>query len=793
MAVSAPKKYIGARMNRVEDPRILMGQGKYVDDISLPGMLEIAFLRSPHGHARIKSINIEKAKQHPDCVAIFTAKDFEEGATVFIPYLKGELKAVRTPFFAKDKVRYVGEIIAAVVSDSRYHAEDIADLIEVDYEILPAVVNVEEGMKPDAPLLHEDIGTNVYYTDTWNRGDVEKAFREADLIVKEKVETARTSAAPMETRGVVANWDWDDKLTVWSSTQMPYFLRTNIAAEIGIPEQKLRVIAPNVGGGFGQKAHFFPEEFILPFITKQLKKPVKWTEDRREHLLTAAHAKQQTNYMEIALKKDGTILGIKNKSIGDSGAYALFPWTGLIEPLVGNTGIPGAFRVENVSYETAVVLTNKSPVGAYRGVGWSNVCYARDVVLAKAAKLLGLDIVDIYRKNFITKDQFPYTTATDQIYDSGDYHAVLEKAVQISGYEDFKKQPRITKDGKLRGLGLGFFVEPTAWGSRVAAKSGFPVTYHDTATIEIDPTGKVTVRSGQFSHGQGHKTSLAQVAADTLGVPFEDVTVLDGDTDTGAYGMGTYASRSAVIGGGTVMRAARDLREKLLKIAAHVMEANVADLTIEEGNVFVKGSPERSMTVKELSFISHFDRFRRPDENELEPVLVATRHYDPPETYANGAHAIEIELDPKTGMVDIKRIVAVEDCGTIINPKIVEGQMRGGIAQAIGMGFLESLDYDENGQLRNASFMDFLLPTAQTLPDIECHHIITPSPYTEGGIKGCGEAAMLSIHSALATAVADALSEQGILVPMVTPLGPQQITDLMNNKGHYPHSQQLTK
>lgn len=789
MSINAPKKYIGARMNRVEDPRILMGHGKYVDDITIPGLVEVAFLRSPHGHARIKSINLEKAKQHPKCIDIITSKEFNEGTTTYIPYLKGDLKAVSTPFLAKGKVRYVGEIIAAVVSESRYLAEDIADLIEVDYEILPAVNNAERGMEPDAPVLHEELGTNVYYTDTWNKGDVEKAFREADLIVKEKVETARTSAAPMETRGVIANWDWDGKLTVYSSTQMPYPLRTSIATELGIPEQKIRVIAPNVGGGFGQKAHFFPEEFILPVLSKRLRKPVKWIEDRREHLLTASHAKQLTNYMEIAFKKDGTILGIKNKSIGDSGAYSLFPWTGLIEPLVGNTGIPGAYRVENVYYETAVVLTSKSPTGAYRGVGWSNVCYARDVVLTKAAKILGIDIVDLYRKNFITREQFPYVTSTDQIYDSGDYQAVLEKVVEASGYGQFKNQPRETKDGKLRGLGIAFFVEPTAWGSRVAAKSGFPVTYHDTSTVEIDPNGKVTVRSGQFSHGQGHRTSLAQVAADTLGVPFEDVTVLDGDTDTGAYGMGTWASRSAVIGGGSVMRAANDLREKLLKIAAHVMEANVADLTIEDGKVFVQGSPDRSMTVKELSFISHFDRFRRPDENEIEPGLVSTRHYDPPETYSNGSHAVEIELDPKTGYLEIKRIVAVEDCGTIINPKIVEGQMRGGVAQGIGMGLLESLEYDENGQLRNASFMDFLVPTAQTLPDIECHHVITPSPYTEGGIKGCGEAAMLSIHTALANAIADALSEKGVLVPMVTPLGPQQVMDLINNNGNYKDSQ----
>lgn len=772
-------KQIGARRKRTEDPQMLMGKAKYVDDISLPGMVEIAFLRSTHGHARIKRIQLDKARAHPDCIDIITGQEFDIGTTTFVPKTLGVLKPVSTPFIAKDKVRYVGEIMAVVVAPNRYIAEDIVDLIEVEYEGLRAYADVEDAMVEGATLLHEELGTNIYYSDSFSKGDVKGAFAQADLVVREKVKTGRTSAAPMETRGVIASWGWDDTLTVWSSTQMPYPLRTYIAVNLKIPEQLIRVIAPTVGGGFGQKAHFFPEEFILPWVARKLRKPVKWTEDRREHLLSAAHAKQNTIYMDIALKKDGTILAMKMKSIGDSGAYSLFPWSGLIEPVVGNNGSPGAFTVANVEYETIVCLTNKMSTGAYRGVGWSAVCFARDMVLTKAAALLGLDITDIFLKNMIRKDEFPYTTATNQTYDSGDYARVLGKCMEVSDYAEMKKGPRLQADGKLRGVGIAFFVEQTNWGSRSAQESGFPATLHDTTTVEIDPSGKVTIRSGQFSHGQGLRTTLAQVAADTLGVPFEDIVVLDGDTATGAYGMGTFASRSAVIGGGTVMRAAGDVRTKLLKIAAHVMEANAADLTIEEGRIFVKGSPDRAMTVAEIAYITYFDRFRRPDENEVEPVLSATRHYDPPAAYANGSHAVIIELDPQTGVLDIKRIVAVEDCGNMINPKIVEGQMRGGAAQGIGMGLLESLDYDNNGQLRNASFMDFLIPNARTLPDIECAHIVTPSPYTEGGFKGAGEAAMLSIHIALANAVADALREYGPLVPMSTPVGPQQVMDLI--------------
>jgi len=564
---------------------------------------------------------------------------------------------------------------------------------------------------------------------------------------------------------------------------MPYPLRTHIAHSLNFPEQNIRVIAPQVGGGFGQKCCFLSEEFLLPWIAKDLRKPIKWIEDRREHLLSAAHAKQMTMYIEMALKKDGTILGLKCKTIGDTGAYSQYPFGGLIDPVPANTCLPGAFNFKNLQYESIAVLTNKMGTGPYRGVGMSGTVFAREMLLAKAARLLNLDMVDIYNRNFVRKDEFPFLTATNQTYDSGDYHKVLDKLLEISNYHKLKKEPRLLPNGKLRGVGIAFFVEPTAWGSRAADDCGFRgVTAHDTATVEMDPTGKVTVRSGQCGHGQGTRTTLAQVAAEALGVRFEDVRVREGDTDKAAYGMGTFASRSAVIGGGTVIRAATDVRKRLLKIAAHVMEANEADLNIDEGVVFVKGSPDRCMTVAELAHITFFDRFRRPSTDEVEPVLSSTRHYDPPETYSNGAHFVMLELDPKTGKIDITRIVAVEDCGTMINPQVVEGQMRGGISQGIGMALLESLEYDQSGQLNNASFMDFLVPNALTLPDIECAHVVTPSPITEAGIKGCGEAAMLSIHCAFANAIVDALQDYGILIPKAMPIGPQQIMDLINSR-----------
>jgi carbon-monoxide dehydrogenase large subunit len=775
-------KYIGMSRKRTEDPLLLMGKAKYVDDITLPGVVEVAFLRSTHAHADIKHVNLEKAKSHPDCIRIITSADLDGGTITYADH-QGNLKPVPTPFLAGEKVRFVGEIIAAVVAPSRYIAEDIVDLIEVEYEPLPVLSDVDEAMRPGAEQIHEEVPGNVFFSETFYKGDVDKAFRDADLIVKEKINTGRTSAAPMETRGVIANWDWDDTLTVWSSTQMPYPLRTNISRWLSLPEQSIRVIAPQVGGGFGQKAHLFPEEFILPWLARDIRKPVKWIEDRREHLLAAAHAKQQTQFIEIAMKKDGTILGLKNKAIGDCGAYSMFPWGGLIEPAVGCAGLPGPFRFQHIRYENVAVLTNKMAQGAYRGVGWSAASFAREMALMRAALELKIDIADIYHRNFVNKDEFPYLSATNQTYDSGDFHRVLDKCLEMSDYRRLKSQPRQLMNGRLRGVGISFFVEPTAWGSRVAEESGYRgVTTHDSATVEMDPTGTVIVKSGQFGHGQGTRTTMAQVCAEVLGVRFEDVRVLEGDTATASYGMGTFASRSAVIGGGTVMRAAGDVRNKLLKIAAHVMEANAADLIIDEGVVYVRGSPDRHMTVRELAYITYFDRFRRPDTDEIEPILSSTRHYDPPETYANGSHCVIIELDPLTGYIDIKRIIAVEDCGTVINPQIVEGQMRGGVSQGIGMGLLESLEYDRNGQLTNASFMDFLLPNASTLPDIECAHIVTPSPITDGGFKGCGEAAMLSVHCALGNAVADALTVFGIRVPTSTPIGPQQVMDLIHAK-----------
>jgi carbon-monoxide dehydrogenase large subunit len=774
-------RQIGVSRRRTEDPLILMGKAKYTDDIHIPGMVEVAFLRSTHAHADIKRIDLSKARAHPDCIKIYTSAEIHGSATTFAQH-QGNLRPVVMPLIAGEKVRFVGEIIAAIVAPTRYIAEDIVDLITVEYEPLAVVVDVEEAMKVQQSneWIHEKVPNNVYFTDAFDKGDWKKAFTEADLIVKEKVKMARTSAVPMETRAIVANWGWDDTLTVWASTQNPFMLRTHIAVVLQFPEQNIRVIAPHVGGGFGQKAIVYPEDFLLPWIAKDIRRPVKWIEDRQEHLLAAGHAKQMTMYVELAMKKDGTILGIKNTVISDTGAYSVFPWGGMVDAAVANSAVPGTFAFQNFHYEATAVLTNKAPSGPYRGVGWSCGAFAREVVLNKAAQKLGIDIADIYYRNFIGKDQFPFISATNQTYDSGDFHKLLDKLLELTDYRKLKKQPRLLANGRLRGVGLCTFVEPTAWDRRTAEASGVRgIASYAAASVEIQPTGKVTVRSGQFGHGQGTRTTMAQVAAEVLGVPFEDVRVVEGDTEETVYGFGTGASRSAVIGGGTVMRAAYDVRNKLLKIAAHVMEANETDLNIDGGRVFVKGSTDRFMTVAELAHITYFDRFRRPDEEDVEPILKATRYYDPPETYSSGAHCIVIELDPATGHIEITRIVSMEDCGTVINPKIVEGQMRGGAAQAIGMAMFETLEYDASGQLRNASFMDFLVPTASVLPQIECAHICTPSPLTEGGVKGCGESAMLSAHCAIAGAVADALSDYGVHVPAWTPMDPESILNLV--------------
>ncbi|HEY2596955.1 MAG TPA: xanthine dehydrogenase family protein molybdopterin-binding subunit [Candidatus Dormibacteraeota bacterium] len=773
-------KWIGAPIKRVEDPRFLSGEAIFAGDISLPRMLHAAFVRSPHGHAKILSIDSSRAAKMPGVVLVVTAKDADFKPLVdLLPPLDG-LQKTPQPLLVKDHVRFVGEAIAVVVAEDRYLAEDAAGELEsaIQYEPLPALVDAVKAMDEKTNLLHPELGSNVFYRKKVKVGDVEAAFKSADKVIKRTYHTNRVSAAPMEGRACVAKYDKSfGQLTLWISTQSPHVDRNLLAESLEIPENKVRVIAPDVGGGFGQKQPTHPEELVVAAMARRLGRPVKWVEDRREHLLASAHAKEQTINLEGAFKKDGSLLALRAQCIGDSGGYSFNPTSGLIEPSFSATGIPGVYDLKNYEYEIVGVLTNKTPTGPYRGVGWTAGNTAREALLDLAARELGLDPVQIRLQNMIQSDQFPYRNCIDMLYDSGSYVETLKKACEMAGYDDFRKQQvEARKAGKYLGLGLCVFVEPSAFGSDVAAQMGWPLPSHDNASVSMDPSGKVIVSTGHLGHGQGHETSFAQLAADTLGIDVKDVIVQRGDTESAPWGMGTYASRSAVIAGGSISYAARDVRDRLLAIAGNMLEAPAQDLEIEDGKIFVKGSPNQSIDVTEVAHAAYYNP--RIRVKGVEPRLQSTRFYDPPACYSNGTVIALVEVDIETGITKLRRIVFVEDCGTMINPFIIEGMMAGAIAQGAGSALMEHLVYDASGQLLTTTYMDYLIPTAADLPSPETAHLETPSPFTVGGIKGMGEGGVISTPSAVTNAIMDALAPFNPELRDL-PLGPDKVVKIV--------------
>ena len=757
-------KWIGARVQRVEDPRFLTGSAKYVADLVLPRMLHAVFVRSPHAHARIVSIDKSVLPGLGKTAFAFTGEDMREvPPLVDVVTLETLLKTPQHSL-ALGKVRFAGEAVAIVTHADRYVAEDLAELLgqAIEYEVLDPVPDVAAAGKAGAALLHPDIGTNEVYRETETHGDVDGAFKAADQTFSLRFHHNRYEAAPMETRGVLANYERpDSQLTVWSSTQMPHFLGSIISGKLGLPAQRVRVIAPEVGGGFGQKMCTSPEEIVVPWVALQLGRPVRWIEDRREHLLSATHAKEQYVNLDVAVKNDGKILGIKGEFIGDGGGYSFNTESALIEPALAAKAFPGPYRLECYEETVAAYLTNKSPAAAYRGVGWTACNAAREIVIDEIARGLDIDPAELRRINLLDSDELPYKSITGQIYDSGSYKASLAKALDAIDYPAFRAlQKKLRGDGRYIGVGISCYVEQTAWGSDSSAQAGTPLPSHDNSTVTMDPGGKVTIGTSVSSHGQGHETSLAQVAADGLGIDIADVRVLHGDTLTSPYGLGTYASRSAVIGGATVARASADVRAQVLRVAGKMFEASPEDLVIEDGIISVAGAPSLSKTMAEVAFAAYWDgslRDEEPGENH-QPLLSSTRFYDPPATYSNGCVVVLTEVDTDTGVVKLDRIVVVEDCGTVINPMIVDGQVHGAIMQGIGGALLEHLIYDADGQPLTTTYMDYLVPTAMGMPNMEVHHLETPSPFSIGGIKGMGEGGQVAAPAAVANAVADALA-----------------------------------
>jgi carbon-monoxide dehydrogenase large subunit len=773
------KKYIGQRLTRTEDPKLLTGQALFVDDVQIPGMLHAAFLRSDYAHARLISIDVSAARSRPGVVAVYTAEDMGEACRPTPPNvspppgLPGVTFHSRTPVpLVKDKVRQAGEALALVIAESRYIAEDAAEDIWVELEPLDAMVDLEQALDPDAPLVHDDLESNLAAHLTQQKGDYDAARQQADVVIKRRILIDRGAAGAMENRGIVAHWEpRAEHLTVWDTTQAPIPIRNGLAALFGLAAPQVRVIAPFVGGGFGPKIMlYYPEEVSLTWATLQLGRPIKWIEDRQENFFATTQERGQVHYAEIALTKEGRILGIRHDFLHDTGAYNPY---GLTIPLNTQSHAMGSYDVPNYSSDLKVVFTNKTIVTPVRGAGRPQGIYLAERLLDIAAKEMGMDRLEIRLKNLIPPDAFPYEhKIIDQafaplMYDSGNYAATLEKAAAMIGYEEFlnEEQPRLRAEGKHVGLGIVPFVETSGVGPYEGAR----------VTIEVD--GRVSVATGVGTQGQGHFTSFAQIAGDQLGVNPRNIRVVTGDTDQFHWGTGTFACRGAAVAGNAVNAAALGVRKKVLALASKVLETPEEELELVDGRVQVADIPERSIGLGELAVIAN--PLRGAVEPGTEPGLEATDYFGPRYgAVANGAHAMIIEVDPETLMIDIKRYVTVEDCGTVLNPLIVDGQIHGGVALGIANSYYEQLIYDKNGQLLNASLADYLIPTATEIPRIEIGHENTPTPLNPIGNKGVGEGGAIPVPAAFAQALEDALQDFGLEV-LETPLSPNRLFELL--------------
>ena len=773
-------QYVGKRIKRNEDPRLLTGQALFVDDVDLPGMLHAAFLRSAYAHARVTNIDVSAAKARPGVIAVYTAEDMGDfwrpGPSLVPPpwVIEGVVFHSRTQIpMVKDKARHIGDPIAVVIAESRYIAEDALEEIWVDYEPLEAVVDLEKALEPEAPLVHEDMESNMASYVQQEKGDYEAAKAQADVVIKRRITIDRGAAAAMENRGVVVNWDAKaQQLTMWNTTQAPIPIRNGVAAMLGLSENQVRVIAPFVGGGFGPKIMMFqPEEVLLPWASMKLNRPIKWIEDRQENFLGTTQERGQVHNVEIALSKEGKILGLKDVFLHDSGAYNPY---GLTLPLNTQTHTMGTYDIPNFYTEFKVVFTNKMITTPVRGAGRPQGIFVIERMLDIAAKELGIDRVDIRQRNLIPADAFPlHQTVIGQdfaetIYDSGDYLPQLKKVKKMIGYDKFIKeeQPRLRAEGKHVGIGLVTFVESTGVGP------------YEGARITVEASGKVLMVTGVGTQGQGHFTSFAQITAEQVGVDVKDVRVVTGDTSQFHWGTGTFASRGAVVAGNAVNAAAQRVRAKILAKAAEALEAPEEELEIENGVVRIADIPEKSITLGELAVLAN--PMRGAVKPGTEPGLEATAYFGPQYgATASGVLGMILEVDPETMMLDIKDFVVVHDCGTVINPLIVEGQIHGGISMGIGNSYYEQIMYDENGQILNASLMDYLVPRSTDMPPrIEIGHQETKSPLNPMGSKGVGEAGAIPIPSLFAQAIEDALSDTGIEI-LEMPLSPNRLFELV--------------
>jgi carbon-monoxide dehydrogenase large subunit len=772
---SQGQKWVGQALRRKEDPRMITGRGRYVDDMVVAGMLYMTVVRSPEAHARIVSIDTDGAKAAPGVHGVFTGADLDLESPLPMAWVPPgvEIKSVEHWPLAKDEVKYVGQGVAIVLGDDKYGVIDAAEQVFVEYEPLPVVVDPEKALEDGATLVHPDLGTNKTHEWSIGGGDMDAAWQEADVVIERRIVNHRTAGTPIEPRVCIADYR-SGSLNVHLTSQNPHLIRLFMAGEFGMSEDAIRVIAPDVGGGFGVKIMHYAEEVLAAWASKKIGRPVKWTETRSEHMSSTIHGRDQIDYVKIGAKRDGTITGLECTAICDLGAYftLLTPFI----PCFTGFVISGCYKIPNLSFKSVGVYTNKMATDATRGAGRPEATHLIEVAVEQLAHEMGMDPLELRRKNFIPKEDFPAEVAIGIVYDSGDYHGSLDRLLEHVNLEEFRReQAELREKGIYRGIGFSTWMEICGLApSRAVGPSGVGLQagFYESSQVRVHASGSVTVYSGTAPHGQGLDTSFAQIVADRLGVTPDQVDVVHGDTGTGPFGLGTYGSRSLAVGGESIARSAAKVVDKVKQIAAHNLEAAPEDIELADGKFSVKGSPDKGLTLAEVAGAAYVT-MDMPDG--MEPGLEAVTFYDPENfVFPFGAHACIVDVDAETGKVDIARYVSVDDCGPAINPNLIDGQIHGGVVHGIGQALFERIHYDDDGQLITGTFMDYALPSAADVPSFETDRTETPSPVNSLGVKGVGEAGTIAATPAILNAVIDALRPLGVSF-LNMPLSPQNV------------------
>jgi carbon-monoxide dehydrogenase large subunit len=788
-ATLAPAKEVGQPRLRKEDARLITGRTTWTDNMVLPGMLHLAVVRSPVAHARITGVDVSAAQQAPNVVAVLTGRDLaeEQGSIPCAWPVTPDMVNPGHPSIAVDQVNHVGEAVAIVVGRTKAAATDAVELVDIDYEILPPVLDMETAVQDGADLVHDELESNTSYHFVFDAGeagtgaDTEQAFADAEVVVSRRLVQQRLIPAFMEPRSVVVQ-PQGDNFTMWSATQIPHVLRVMLAMVTGVPEHKLRIIAPDVGGGFGGKLQVNPEEVLALLVARRLGKPVKWTETRSESLMAAHHGRGQVQFIDIASDREGNVKGLRVRLLADMGAYLRLITPGV--PALGAFMFPGIYKFPAYRFECDGVFTNKVPTDAYRGAGRPEATFAIERIMDELAVELGMDPLELRRKNWIQAEEFPFTTVAGLEYDSGDYEQATQKALELLGYDELRaeqKRRRESNDPVQLGIGFSTFTEMCGLApSRVLGSLSYGAGGWESASIRMLPTGKVEVVTGSTPHGQGHETAWSQLVADQLGVPFEDVEVLHGDTAVAPRGMDTYGSRSLVVGGTAVVKAAEKVVAKARKVAAHLLEASEDDLEFADGKFAVRGTPGAAVGIQEIA-LAVFAAHNYPED--IEPSIDAEATFDPVNfSFPHGTHLCAMEVDTDTGMVKIRKYACVDDVGTVVNPLIVEGQIHGGLAQGIAQALYEEAVYDADGNLTTGSFVDYLVPSAADLPHFDTANTVHVAPGNPIGAKGVGEAGCIASTPAVVNAALDAVRHLGV-ADILMPLTPERVWRAIHEGG----------